>query len=132
MAKSSGDKHGGRHQGGGGGRVFDTAKQARSEKAECEAILRVSMPKTSTHQHSSGVLLFSVSLGRDKSQQKTQQGRYGSWLEGSRQQPTGGRNTPKPPPASPHSIFSLVLLLVRLSISQNRQPSGGANMELRL
>ncbi|CAN0108495.1 unnamed protein product, partial [Ectocarpus fasciculatus] len=29
-----------RHQGGGGGRVFDTAKQARSEKAECEAILR--------------------------------------------------------------------------------------------
>ncbi|CAM9538403.1 unnamed protein product [Ectocarpus sp. 12 AP-2014] len=40
LAKPSGDKHGGRHQGGGGGRVFDTAKQARSEKAECEAILR--------------------------------------------------------------------------------------------
>lgn len=41
MAKpGKNQRQGGRNQ-GGGGRVFDTAKQARSEKEECEAILRV-------------------------------------------------------------------------------------------
>lgn len=77
LAKPSGDKHGGRHQ-GGGGRVFDTAKQARSEKAECEAILRVSMPTTSTQTRCSDrsvVLLIFLSRGSDRGQ-----GRWDSWL----------------------------------------------------
>lgn len=39
--KAADVRQGGRTQGGGGGCTFENLKQARSEKQECEAILRV-------------------------------------------------------------------------------------------